>query len=180
MNTYVELVKEYPFYSAIIQFSILGTLGDVLSKWMQQEKIYMPYKFKIIVFKMFEWSILAITIKYAFVGFLGFIENLESYHLLPELSNFGKAFSISVFMNLQFGIFLVIFHRFLDNLIAKQNNWKNIDKSLFSLVWFWIPAHTLTFMLDKPYQIGLAAVWSVVLGFILGYYNRETKEVKVV
>ena len=29
MNAYIELVKEYPIYSAMIQFAILGTLGDV-------------------------------------------------------------------------------------------------------------------------------------------------------
>ena len=175
MNSYVELVKEYPIYSAMIQFAVLGTLGDMFSKWMQQGKVFLPYKFTVVFFKMMEWALIAITIKYAFVGFQGFVDSLASYHLLPELGKFGRAFTLSVLMNLQFGLFLVIFHRFLDNLIARQNNWKNIDKSMLSLVWFWIPAHTITFMLDKPYQIGLAAVWSVVLGFILGYYNREFK-----
>lgn len=88
------------------------------------------------------------------------------------MGKFGHAFMLSAMMNLQYGLFLVIFHRFLDNLIACQRNWQNIDKGMFSLIWFWIPAHTLTFMLAKPYQIGLAAVWSVVLGVILGFYNR--------
>ena len=159
----------------MIQFAILGTLGDIFSKWMQKGAIYAPYKISIVLLKMLEWAIIAVTIKYAFVGFQGFVDNLVSHNLLPELGLFGRAFTVSATMNLQYGLFLVIFHRFLDNLIAKQNNWKNIDKGMFSLIWFWIPAHTITFMLDKPYQIGLAAIWSVVLGFILGYYNRESK-----
>lgn len=175
MNTYIELVKTYPIYSAMIQFAILGTLGDIFSKWMQKNKIFNPYKIHIILLKMLEWAFLAITIKYAFVGFQGFVDTLISYKLIPELGLFGRAFTVSVTMNLQFGLLLVILHRFLDNLIAQQRNWKNIDKGMFSLIWFWIPAHTVTFMLDKPFQIGLAAVWSVVLGFILGYYNREVK-----
>jgi hypothetical protein len=173
MNSYVELVKEYPIYSAMVQFAILGTLGDIFSKWMQQGKVHKPYKISIILLKMLEWAIIAVTIKYAFTGFQGFIDSLIAHHLLPELSNFARAFTVSVTMNLQYGLFLVIFHRFLDNVIAKQHNWKNIDKGMFSLIWFWIPAHTITFMLEKPFQIGLAALWSVVLGFILGYYNRE-------
>ena len=173
MNSYVDLVKEYPIYSAMIQFAVLGTLGDIISKWMQQGKLFLPYKLPIILLKMLEWAIIAITIKYAFVGYQGFVDGLVAHHLIPELGPFGRAFSISITMNLQYGLFLVVFHRFLDNLIAKQNNWKNIDKGMFSLIWFWIPAHTITFMLDKPYQIGLAAIWSVVLGIILGYYNRE-------
>ena len=175
MNWYVDLVKEYPIYSAMIQFALLGTLGDVFSKWMQRKRIFLPYKWSIIFLKMLEWAFLAITIKYAFVGFQGFVDALISHNLVPELGVFGRAFTVSVTMNLQFGLLLVILHRYLDNLIAQQNNWKNIDKGMFSLVWFWIPAHTITFMLDKPYQIGLAAVWSVVLGFILGYYNRGNK-----
>ena len=173
MNTYVEFVKAYPIYSAMIQFAILGTLGDVISKWVQRNNFSLPYKLSVVVLKMIEWAIIAITIKYAFVGYQGFVDDLIAHQLLPDLGLFGRALAVSVTMNLQYGLFLVIFHRILDNLIAKQNNWKNIDKGMLSLIWFWIPAHTITFMLDKPYQIGLAAIWSVVLGFILGYYNRE-------
>lgn len=174
MNTYIELVKAYPIYSAMVQFAILGTLGDIISKWMQRGKIFMPYKWTIIILKMIEWAVIAITIKYAFVGFQGFVDSLMAHQLVPDLGKFGRAFTLSVTMNLQYGLLLVIFHRFLDNLIARQKNWNHINKGMFSLVWFWIPAHTVTFMLDKPYQIGLAAVWSVVLGIILGFYNRET------
>ena len=175
MNFYVELVKTYPIYSAMLQFALLGTLGDIVSKCLQQGKIFMPYKGVVIFLKMLAWALIAITIKYAFVGYQGFVDSLVAYELLPKLGLFGKAFTVSIAMNLQFGLFLVVFHRFLDNLIAQEKNWKNIDKSMWSLVWFWIPAHTLTFMLDKPYQIGLAAVWSVVLGIILGYYNKNSK-----
>ncbi len=173
MNSYIDLVKAYPIYSAMVQFAILGTLGDIISKWMQQAKIFLPYKWTIIILKMAEWAVIAITIKYAFVGFQGFVDSLIEHQLIPELGKFGSAFTLSAMMNLQYGLFLVIFHRVLDNLIAREKNWKNIDKGMLSLIWFWIPAHTITFMLDKPYQIGLAAIWSVVLGTILGFYNRK-------
>ncbi|MCF6239827.1 MAG: hypothetical protein L3J74_00610 [Bacteroidales bacterium] len=173
MNTYVDLVTKYPIYSAMLQFAVLGTLGDILSKWMQQNKIFFPYKWSVLLLKMIEWAIIAVTIKYAFVGFKAFVSGLENHHLIPKLGKLAYAFAVSASMNLQYGLFLVLFHRFLDNLIARQNNWKNIDKSMFSLVWFWIPAHTITFMLARPYQIGLAALWSVVLGIILGFYNKS-------
>ena len=173
MNTYIELVKTYHIYSAMIQFAVLGTLGDIFSKWMQRGTVFMPYKLGVIFLKMLEWALLAIAIKHAFVGFQGFIDGLIVQGFLPELNLFGRAFSVSVAMNVQFGLLLVILHRFLDNLISRENNWKNIDKGMFSLIWFWIPAHTITFMLDKPYQIGLAAIWSLVLGIILGYFNKS-------
>lgn len=175
METYIALVTAYPILSAMAQFSILGTLGDMIAKWLQKGTLFMPYTAITLLFKMLEWALLAVCIKYAFVGFQGFVGSLVAHEMLPELGLFGHAFAISVTMNLQFGLFLVIFHRYLDNVIAKERNWMNLDKGMKSLVWFWVPAHTITFMLDKPYQIGLAALWSVVLGIILGYFNRQEK-----
>ena len=175
MDTYITFVKTYPLISAMIQFAILGTLGDMIAKWLQKGSLFMPYSVLTLLLKMLEWALLAICIKYAFVGFQSFVDGLVQHDMLPELGIFGHAFAVSVTMNLQFGLFLVIFHRYLDNLIAREGNWGNLDKGMKSLVWFWIPAHTITFMLDKPYQIGLAALWSVVLGIILGYFNRQAK-----
>ena len=79
MNTYVEFVKAYPIYSAMIQFAILGTLGDVISKWIQQGNFVLPYKLPIVILKMIEWAIIAITIKYAFIGYQGFVDDLIAH-----------------------------------------------------------------------------------------------------
>ncbi len=73
-------------------------------------------------------------------------------------------------MNLQFGPFLVIAHRVLDNLIAKQNNWKNFDKGILFFVTVLDSRSHNNFYLPKEFQIGLAALWSCA-GSILGFYN---------
>ena len=173
MNKYIFLVKTYPIVMAMIQFAILGTLGEIISKWMIEKKIFLPFKINILLLKMIEWAILAVFIKYAFTGFTGFIDTLIAHNMLPQLNLFFKAFAKSIAINIEFGLFLVLFHRVLDNLVIREKNWKNIDKGFYSLIWFWIPAHTITFMLPKVYQIGLAALWSVALGIILGFYNRK-------
>ncbi len=173
MAWYVKLVTAHPILTAMAQFAVLGTLGEVVSKWLIARKLFMPFDTKTTLLKMLEWSLLAVCIKYAFVGFNGFVDSLTAHSLLPELSKLGRAFAISVTMNLQFGPFLVIAHRLLDNLIARKSNWSGLDKALLSLIWFWIPAHTFTFVLAKPFQIGMAALWSVALGLILGFYNRR-------
>ena len=172
MNWYIETVKAYPIITAMIQFAILGTLGDTIAKWIIKGKVFAPYNFLTLILKMVEWAILAVCIKYAFVGFHGFVDGLVEHGMFPELNKLGYSFAISATMNLQFGPFLVIMHRLLDNIVAREKNWANINKGMLSLLWFWIPAHTVTFILDKPFQIGLAAVWSVVLGIILGFYNK--------
>ncbi|MEO8232849.1 MAG: hypothetical protein ABI638_11235, partial [Ignavibacteriota bacterium] len=73
MNWYLEFVKSNPIVSAMIQFAVLGTLGDVISHWIIKKKIFNPYKTKIIFLKMIEWAILGVFIKYAFIGFNGFV-----------------------------------------------------------------------------------------------------------
>jgi hypothetical protein len=173
MNWYIELVTAQPIITAIIQFVVLGTLGDAVSHWIVERRIFSPYDLKTLILKFIEWSILAVMIKYAFIGFHGFVESLIDNNYLPQLEGIGKSFAISTSMNLQFGPLLVIMHRLMDNLIAGKQNWKNLDKGFYSLLWFWIPAHTVTFILPKEFQIGLAALWSLALGIILEFYNRK-------
>jgi len=174
MQWYIELVAAHPILTAMAQFAVLGTLGDAVSKWIVARRFFMPFDPRTTALKMLEWALLAICIKYAFTGFNGFVDALVGHGLLPESGTLGRAFAISVSMNLQFGPFLVIAHRLLDNAIARNSNWANLDKGMLSLLWFWIPAHTITFILPKPFQIGLAALWSVALGLILGFYNRRS------
>lgn len=95
MNWYIEFVKEYPIISAMIQFAILGTLGDMVSYWLITRKAQLPYKPFVLVLKMSEWAVLAVFIKYAFIGFNGFVDSLIEQNFLPQLSGLGKSFSIS-------------------------------------------------------------------------------------
>ncbi len=159
--------------TAMAQFAVLGTLGDIAARWIGKCRFFMPFGVRAVFLKMLEWAALAVCIKYAFTGFTGFVDGLTAHGLLPELGRFGRALVISAAMNLQFGPFLVIAHRLLDNAIDGRPNWANLDKGLLTLLWFWIPAHTVTFMLPVELRIGLAALWSVALGALLGFYNRR-------
>ncbi|MBU2531031.1 MAG: hypothetical protein KKD35_08365, partial [Elusimicrobia bacterium] len=116
------------------QFAILGTLGDIVSKWLIARRFFMPFNIATTLLKMLEWALLAVCIKYAFVGFNGFVDILAAHGMLPELGKIGRAFTISATMNLQFGTFLVIAHRLLDNFIARKTNWTGMDKAMLSLL----------------------------------------------
>jgi len=179
MGAYIDFVRSYPIGSAMLQFAVLGTLGDCLSVWIQHKRIYWPYSFLQSFWKPVVWAILAILIKFAFLGYNGFVDSLlEHGYLGASFANVGsflRAFAISVTMNLQFGFLLVIAHRILDYLPFGRTQWTNIHKAFYSLIWFWIPAHTVTFMLPSVLQIGLAAVWSVALGLILGWFSTRHK-----
>ena len=173
MNWYIELVKAYPIATAMAQFAVLGTLGEVLSKCLAGRRVFFPFGARGTLLRMLGWAFLAVCIKYAFTGFVAFVDGLSAHDLLPEAGAAGRAFAVSLSMNLQFGPFLVIVHRLMDNAIDGRSSWANLDKGLLSLLWFWVPAHTITFLLPLELRIGLAAVWSVALGLILGWYNRK-------
>jgi prepilin signal peptidase PulO-like enzyme (type II secretory pathway) len=41
---------------------------------------------------------------------------------------------------------------------------------------FWIPVHTITFMLPPHYRVVIAAYLSIVLGVFLVYSNKKNQE----
>lgn len=176
MGWYLAAVQSHPILTAMAQFAVLGTLGEHLSKCLAAGRVYAPFGARGALLRALGWSALAVCIKYAFTGFLGFVDGLSAHGLLPQLGAFGRAFAVSLSMNLQFGPFLVIAHRLIDNAIDGRPNWANLDKGLLSLLWFWVPAHTVTFLLPPDFRIGLAALWSLALGLILGWYNRAPVE----
>jgi hypothetical protein len=94
-------------------------------------------------------------------------------------------------MNTTFGPTFMAIHKITDKLLelrAKKekanltNIVKNIDWCGFwnftilkTVPLFWIPAHTITFLLPAEYQVMMAAALSVALGIILSLGNRSKK-----
>ncbi|MBM7558770.1 hypothetical protein [Marinitoga litoralis] len=167
-----------PLVSAMIQFAILGTAGDVVSKIITKNKISI---FKVI-YSIFVWGILGVIIKFAFTGFNGFVSELVAHNYLPS-GKIYQAFFKSLFTNAFFGPWLIVIHRFLDNLSKLKVPTDGIKGAMLTLLWFWLPAHTVTFSLPIEWQITLAAVWSFVLGLILGFFsnkkNKKINDIKV-
>ena len=173
-DTYINFVLANPLLSAAIQFALLGTLGELISFSFLKKKLALPCSFLQLIGKIFAWALLGVVIKYGFAGMKGFTQALLDHQLLPQLfaSGIGWAFAVSVLTNIFFGPQMMFFHRFEDNLILGQKNYQGMSTALWTLVWFWIPAHTVTFSLPVAYQIGLAALWGMVLGIILGYSKK--------
>lgn len=178
IDAYVNFVLSNSLLSAAIQFAILGTLGEMLSHLIIHKKIELPCKIWQLIAKILAWALLGVIIKYGFAGMKGFTRSLIESHLLPIqfATGIGWAFAVSVLTNLFFGPQMMAFHRLEDNLIEGKLNFVGITKAWWTLVWFWIPAHTITFALPLEYQIGLAALWGMVLGMILGYAKKPTTD----
>ena len=107
------------------------------------------------------------------------------------------AFCTSVAMNLVYAPVMMTFHKITDaHIIANGGTLKgffspvHISEIFINLNWnvqwnfvfkktipfFWIPAHTITFLLPADYQVLFAAVLGIALGSILAFANKmETK-----
>ncbi|PLX19052.1 MAG: hypothetical protein C0601_02880 [Candidatus Muiribacterium halophilum] len=173
MEKYIYLVKNYPLLSAFCQFAILGTFGELLAICINKKKLVFSWSLSKLIMKMLAWGILGIVIKYGFKGMKGFVSALIIAGYIPDMSGIVHSFYISFFTNLFFGPQMMLFHRIEDNLIdgnIRPSKWdfSGMMKSIKTLAWFWVPAHTITFILPVDFQIGLAAIWGVVLGIILG------------
>ena len=174
IDSYVNFVMANPILSASIQFAILGTLGEVISFSFIKRKLAIPCSFPQLLAKVLAWALLGIIIKYGFAGMKGFTKALLEHNLIPQIfaTGIGWAFAVSVLTNLFFGPQMMFFHRLEDNLIMWEKNYTGLTKAWWTLIWFWIPAHTVTFSLPVEYQIGLAALWGMVLGVILGLHKK--------
>lgn len=170
MPSYAAWVSAHPLVSAAVQFGLLGTLGEALALLARRRPLSSLGPWWRTVLKVAAWGLLGIVIKYGFAGMKGFIDALIASGLAPRASHgsVGWAFMVSVATNLLFGPQMMFFHRLEDALIAWKWDLSGLKKAWLTLLWFWIPAHTVTFSLPADYQIGLAALWSIVLGLILG------------
>jgi len=175
LDNYILLVSNNPLTSAAIHFAVLGTVGEILSHILITKRLGLPCNYIELFCKIIGWGLLGIIIKYGFAGMKGFTTALLHHEFIPSFfeSGIGWAFAVSVLTNIFFGPQMMLFHRIEDNLIMRQWEFKGLNKAWGTLIWFWIPAHTITFLLPKEYQIGLAALWSVILGFILGLSKKK-------
>jgi len=118
-------------------------------------------------------------------------ETRSWYHLLAS-------FSISASMNLFFAPVFMTFHKITDTHIFETNgsikgffskkidfgrilkevNWKVQWDFVFSktIPFFWIPAHTITFMMPPQYRILIAAALGIVLGVFMAIAAVKNKE----
>jgi hypothetical protein len=107
------------------------------------------------------------------------------------------AFSISAIMNLIFAPVMMTFHKITDTHIINNNgtiggffkpikfgkifpsiNWFVQWDFVFkrTIPFFWIPAHTITFLLPNEYRVAFAAILGVALGIILSVASLKGKK----
>jgi hypothetical protein len=170
----------------MLKIGVLGTMGELLGgrivsgRWIVAG-IRLHERFLV-------WVFLGIALTAVFPLFSHGVDGLLEQGLLPGRgSAVLAAFWKSFFMNIIFAFPMMTFHRLTDTIIGRGtifSNWRVVEsftaidwRNMFSIVaascvWFWIPAHTVTFLLPAEFRIVSAAFLAIVLGFILGLAKR--------
>ncbi|WP_126994035.1 Mpv17/PMP22 family protein [Thermosipho globiformans] len=183
-QVYITLNRTHPYLMGFLKVSILATMGELLSIRLQQGKYLKPYG---LFYRFLVWGFLGMCFVLVFELFASGTDAVMKKGLLPGNNKVLHAFFTSALMNLIFAPTFMAFHRITDTYIDLgkgkitkifsikfSNVIDNIDWQKFfgfvilkTIPFFWIPAHTITFLLPPEYRVLTAAMLSIVLGILL-------------
>ncbi len=204
LQTYLHFNKTHGMITSFIKFALLATFGEMLGLRIRTGTYYRN-DFGVLP-KAIVWGFLGLTIKLAFIVFangipvfieyIGFSEAMGSTSSL-SLSKIVMAFCISAAMNIIYAPVMMTFHKITDLHITAHKgktlsllkpidftaNFQSIDWNIqWNFVFkktiplFWIPAHTITFLLAPEFQVLFAALLSILLGLILAWASLKSKK----
>jgi len=195
---YAAFSREWAFTASFLKFALLATMGEMLAVRIRTGKYYtrgfglLPRAFVWGILGVFTKAAFIIFSG----GVPSILMNLGMNDPAAVMAGgltiqkAGLSFCISFFMNIFFAPVLMITHKVTDthimatggsvrrffSLIKTSEALGNID---WNVMWgfvlkktiplFWIPAHTITFLLPAELQILFAAILSTALGLILAF-----------
>jgi len=189
-TAYINANGAQPYIVGFFNFAILATMGDLLAGRIASGKwtINITTFFKLLI-----WGFIGAAITLFFgLGYAG-VGAMQAAHMLPFAgtgfgSQFAHALFTAILLNVSFGPAMFVFHKFTDTYInAKYNkkpsdlnslietiDWKTFFKfTVFTMLpCFWMPCHTIVFLLPKDYRVLLAAFLSIALGLLLSIKNK--------
>jgi len=194
---YMAANLHYPMVMAFLKFAILAPIGEVIGLRIKTGYYNQPgfgILPRAVVWGLIGLTIQAAFMIFSsgtpvFLGLLGMPDApgaLMSSGFSPE--KLIVAFSISVFMNLFYAPVMMTFHKITDTHIEQNGgslrallqklpmgeimqaiNWKVQWSFVFkkTIPFFWIPAHTITFLLPPEHRVLFAALLGIMLGIFL-------------
>ena len=185
-EVFKTLSSEHPYIMGFIKFALLATVGEVLAMRIRKKQWELPCY---IGWRMLIWGAIGVAITFMMKTYSYGVAGLMENRLLPGAgegagSRLLKAFYTAAVMNLTFGPTFMATHKCTDKYLELRHagvkkpglkgvvndvDWYGfVSFTLFKTIpLFWIPAHTLTFLLPPEYQVIAAAALSIALGIIL-------------
>ncbi|MDF3000658.1 MAG: hypothetical protein K0Q48_777 [Bacillota bacterium] len=185
-----------PYLMGFIKFAVLASMGELLAIRIVTRYWKKPHG---VLWRVIVWGIIGMSVTLMFTLFDAGVRSCMERGYLPFVKGEGlfpilvTAFFISAITNLFFGPSFMLFHRITDTWIdlgqgrmlqmrelALNEVLDAADLKGFvtfvvcrTIPAFWIPAHTVTFMLPSEYRVLMAAMLSICLGAILGISRKN-------
>ena len=187
---FIQATEKYPYMMGFFKTALLASMGEILVSRLKTGEYFSQ---KGIILKAIVWGFLGMIFVLIFKVFSSGVIQAQDSSLLPVishplwLSRLLSAFLISFVMNIFFAPSFMLLHRVTDTYIElSQGQIRNIKKVRLSHVvnridfnvffgfvilktipLFWIPAHTITFLLPENFRVLMAAYLSIILGILL-------------
>ncbi|KAF0129723.1 MAG: hypothetical protein FD155_2315 [Bacteroidetes bacterium] len=203
-ETYNSFNRDHGMWMSFIKFAVLATLGESIALRIRSG-VYNTKGFgllpRAVVWGFLGLTIkmafvIFVTGTPVFLEYLGF-QNAGA--IMKESFSFSKvgiAFSISAAMNLIYAPVMMTLHKITDihivanagklyallqpiafrkifNELDWDRQWNFVFKK--TIPFFWIPAHTITFLLPEQLQVLFAALLGIALGVLLSISSPKRK-----
>lgn len=203
-NLYLQVNKEHDMVMSFIKFALLATLGEIIALRIHSGKYNEPGFGIIPRMVVWGFLGLTINIAFQifssggpiFLAYLGLSNAPEAMKGGCSMLKLLDAFTISTTMNLTFAPVMMTFHKITDTHIIKTGgslkglfspipfaaifrniNWDVMWNFIYkkTIPFFWIPAHTITFLLPAEFRVLFAAILGIALGLILAIGNLKAR-----
>lgn len=187
-DSFASITAAQPYVMGFAKFFVLATLGELLAIRLNRGDYALP---PYLLIRALIWGVVGLLVVYTFSLYSNGVKGAIAAGLLPDWGTIGSAFFTSATMNLTFAPAFMAGHRITDKLLDWRAEGKRgvkaavaeIDWTQFytfvigkTVPFFWIPAHTITFLLPPQYRVLLAATLSIALGLILSLAKMAKKE----
>jgi len=191
-RAFVLATASHPFLVGFAKFCVLATMGELMALRIVSGTWKAPAG---LLQRAAIWGLLGMAIVLVFEVFGAGVAGVLRKGLLPgDGSRLAFAFLVSAIMNLTFAPVMMLTHRMTDTFldlraetggavalaaVVGRIDWNGfVSFVLFRTIpLFWIPAHTITFLLPPEYRVLAAAVLSIALGAILAFAKRKPRAV---
>lgn len=195
---FIRISTSHVYLMAFIKFAVLATMGELLAARILTGHWSCPSG---LVWRAVIWGLLGTLIALVFFLYATGVSSALQKGLLPSVSGQGLgarflfAFFTSALMNLLFAPTFMAFHRITDTYIdlgdgkisrimrlelsevLERIDWSGFVKFVVckTIPFFWIPAHTVTFLLPAEHRVLAAAFLSIALGAILAVSKKRSE-----
>lgn len=174
---FLDLTARYPYPLAFLKFALLATVGETIAYSITKRRFLFPTH---AFFKAAVWGVIGMLIALMFPIYVTGVNEAQRSGMLPGYGSvFLRALIVSIILNFTFGIVMMAGHRISDTWIdgrfdlggsvLSKIDWPAFIKVvvLRTIPLFWIPAHTITFLLPEGFRVVWSALLSIALGLIL-------------